>query len=252
MTKLVGIVALAFSTAVVIGQEGNSRPESSAATTRPGASVAALLDTRLPEASFRDAPLEQVLEWFGAEGGLNVWVRWQMLEADGVQRDQPVTLQARNLRRSQVLWMILGEAGGPGTRLGYAATDDVLLISTREDLSAELVVRVYDVSDQAADVPHFRNAPRVDPARALENIGQTTGGRGGVIEDRQAEPQAEGEDTLERLVDVITSTIEPDSWAVNGGAGTIATWRGKLIVRNSLYVHQLIGGTLGAVRVANE
>jgi hypothetical protein len=48
------------------------------------------------------------------------------------------------------------------------------------------------------------------------------------------------------LIDLITRTIEPDSWAENGGRGTITYFAPvhALVVRNTLHVHEQIGGVL--------
>ncbi len=43
---------------------------------------------------------------------------------------------------------------------------------------------------------------------------------------------------MQRLVDAIVETIEPDSWAENGGLGTIACFGDRLIVRNTETVQQ--------------
>jgi hypothetical protein len=45
-----------------------------------------------------------------------------------------------------------------------------------------------------------------------------------------------------RLVELITSHIYPESWKVNGGAGTITLFKGRLIIRNHLLVHEQLGG----------
>jgi len=49
------------------------------------------------------------------------------------------------------------------------------------------------------------------------------------------------------LINLITLTIEPDSWAENGGRGTISYFAPvhALVVRNTLHVHEQIGGVLG-------
>lgn len=49
------------------------------------------------------------------------------------------------------------------------------------------------------------------------------------------------------LIDLIQSTISPESWDVNGGKGTIRYYSNLkvLVVRNTAEVHSQIGGTLG-------
>jgi len=52
------------------------------------------------------------------------------------------------------------------------------------------------------------------------------------------------------LIQLIQSTIEPDSWAMNGGHGTIWYWAltPALVVRQTGEVHQQLGSTLDALR----
>lgn len=49
------------------------------------------------------------------------------------------------------------------------------------------------------------------------------------------------------LIDLITETIQPDSWEINGGRGTIRYFAPLhvLVVRNNLRAHEELGGALG-------
>ena len=47
-------------------------------------------------------------------------------------------------------------------------------------------------------------------------------------------------------------TVEPDSWNVNGGTGSITPLRGQIIVRNSILVHQLLGGYMDEDQIAGR
>jgi hypothetical protein len=53
-----------------------------------------------------------------------------------------------------------------------------------------------------------------------------------------------------QLIQLIQTTIEPDSWAINGGRGTINYFAPLqvLVIRQTGEVHHQIGGTLGALR----
>jgi hypothetical protein len=53
-----------------------------------------------------------------------------------------------------------------------------------------------------------------------------------------------------QLIQLIQTTIEPDSWAINGGRGTITYFAPLqvLVIRQTGEVHHQIGGTLGALR----
>lgn len=49
---------------------------------------------------------------------------------------------------------------------------------------------------------------------------------------------------LEDLVNLIQTAVEPDSWVVNGGRGTVGVFRDLLVIRNTPFVHQQIGGAI--------
>jgi len=214
-----------------------------------------LINQRIPEVTFTDAPFESVMDWVADFTQANVVVRWETLEFNGVDRDKPISMNVRNLRLSQVLWMIMNEAAGPDLKLAYRASGNMIVVSTAEDLGREMIVKVYDVSDLLINVPRFTNAARLDPAQALNQLGQggTGGGGGGgggggsqLFETDQDEDEGDGEAAgqaqIQELIELITDTIEPDTWVQNGGLGTIHVFRGQLVVRNSALVHQRIGG----------
>lgn len=72
--------------------------------------------------------------------------------------------------------------------------------------------------------------------------GRRSGGRatGGPTSERQPDVDA----ATQRIIDYITSTIQPLSWKVNGGKGTIRYYKGKLVVYNNLEVHQTLAEML--------
>jgi hypothetical protein len=219
--------------------------------------VEQMLDSRVPEVDFRDAPLEEVLHWVEQYTGALVYTHWGALEDSGIGRDTPVTVRAKDRPLWLALWVIMNEAEG-GTRetLAYKATTESILISTHRDLSRRMIVRVYDVRDVAIDVPTF----------AWES-GKTLPQEGTIartIVDRAADSESGSEpgypvarvvvgkpneaERMQEITELIRVAVETESWAVNGlgGRGTIFPYKGRLVVRNSLYVHQIIGGLVRA------
>jgi hypothetical protein len=204
-----------------------------------------VLNQRLPEVAVRDMPLDQVVDFLAELTHVNIVVRWQTLADMGIPRDLPISLQAKNLRLSQVLWLVMNEAGGSEVKLAYRACGTLLVLSTEQDLGREVLTRVYDVSDLLARIP---NAARqgMDPARF------TRDGGGGWESDSRPPEQTDPETPagssvhataeMQTLIELIQETVEPDTWADRGGAGTIRAYRGLLIVRNTLLVHQQLGG----------
>lgn len=251
-------IILALVACPVLAQTRSDRP----AVRQRVASTIKLLDSRVPEVSFEGAPFEQVMEWLGEYTGVNVVVRWQQLEDLGVERDKPISIKVRNLKLSQVLWMIMNEAGGPDVKLAYRATGNLLVLSTHEDLGKDMIVKVYDVGDLLVRIPRFTNAAQLNPGQALNQLSQGGfgggggggGGSGQLFEDEDQDDQRDDENAAEgdmqRLIQVIMDTIEPDSWNLNGGPGSITPLRNQIIVRNSILVHQLLGGYLDEDEIA--
>lgn len=232
---------------------------------RGSRSTVALLNQRIPEVSFSDQPLEKVMDWVQEYTGANVVVRWQTLEDSGVDRDKPISLRVRNLRFSQVLWMVMNEAGGADIKLAYRASGNLIVLSTAEDLGKELITKVYDISDLLTRAPRFANAAQLDPAQALQNVGQQQGGfgagggaggggggggggQGGQLfqggGQNNQEDDVDPQQDIDRIIKLIEDTVEPDTWTANGGTGSVRNFRSLLVVRNTILVHQRIGGLL--------
>ncbi len=214
-------------------------------------STLTLLNDRIPEVSFEDAPFDQVMDWVADYSNVNVVVRWQSLELSGIERDKPITIRVRNLRLSQVLWMVMNEAGGSDVKLAYRASGNLLVMSTADDLGQEMMVRVYDVSDLLIRVPRFRGAPRIDLTQQSAgggggggNVFGGSSGGGGQDDDEDQGGQGNdvNDELAEQMIDLIRQTIEPDSWVENGGLGTIQAFGRQLVVRNNILVHQSLGG----------
>jgi hypothetical protein len=246
------VLSLACSTA--LAQIGASEePDSGTRSRIP--STLRYLNERIDEVTFEDAPLDQVMDWMGTLTPMQINVRWQVLEDAGIERDKPITMNFRGLRLSQVLWLVMKEAGGSDLPLAYRASGRVLTISTAEDLGKEMVIRVYDVSDLLVRAQRFTSAPQLDLAQAGQQGGQgggggrsIFGGAGGGGSTRDDDEQRGGggrnseNDDINELIQLIVQTVEPDTWTDNGGLGTIQAFRNLLVVRNNILVHQALGG----------
>jgi len=227
------------------------------------------LYVRVPEARYDETPLVDVLSQLSKQLSVNIVVRWQRLEELGVLKDTPISFKVRNLRLSQVLWMIMNQGPLEGVKLAYRADRDMILISTADDLDSYMVVKVYPVEDLIAAEPvapvmsFGRDAGYVTSVRptvaagavAVQPVierfrsGVTLSGDNNPFDDEDQNADDDEDDRERRireLINVITTTLEPDSWQVNGGRGTIAPFRGMLVVRASPRVHQLLGGSLSS------
>jgi hypothetical protein len=243
------VLILASSTAVAQTPADDGR--SSGARLRVPATLG-YLNERIEEVAFEEAPLDQVMDWLGALTPMQVVPRWQTLENAGVERDKPITMNVLGLRLSQVLWMIMKEAGGPDVVLAYRASGKLLTISTAEDLGEERVTRVYDVADLLVRVPTITNRMSIDLSQLAQQSGQGGGGGGQSIfgqgggqrdDDQNRGGGRDGDNQdIDELITLIIMTVEPDSWDENGGRGTIHAYNKLLVVYNNILVHQKLGG----------
>jgi len=243
MKRTIGMMAAALCVSAAFGQSLVSRtPE----TLR-------VLETKIPEVNFTDAPLDQVMAWVADTTGINVVVQWQILEDRSIERDKAITIKLRQVTVQQALWMIMKEAGGPDVTLAYRASGNTLILSTADDLNKEMVVKAYDVSDLIVRVRDFQG-PQLDLQQASQ--AQSGGGGGGQSifqndqqdnDDNTNEQEGQNAGEIQRLIDLITTVIEPDTWDQNGGTGTIRAFRSQLVVRNTIFVHQRLGGYLSEI-----
>lgn len=223
-----------------------------------------ILNQRHPDINFQEAPLDQVVSFLTDITKLNVVVRWQQLEANSVPRDKPITLSLKNIRLSQILHEVMNQAGGSDVKLAYRASGNLLVLSTAEDLGKELLTKVYDVTDLLTRVPNFIRAPHIDLSSQQSGGGQGGGGGQNIFQgggggggggsgnedsDEPTQTQNTGgtgqvDPRTQRLIDLITQTVEPESWSVNEGKGTINAFNRQLVVRNNILVHQALGGAI--------
>lgn len=261
------IAALALGqTTTAPGQPGvraDAKPKATANAERhrkPKRDIRLILNSRVPEVRFEQVPLEKVMEWVQEYTGAMVYVRYAVLEEHDINRETLITVKARDAKLEQILWVIMNEAAGStGVTLAYEASADLFLFSTHDDLSSKMVTRIYDVRNIIVDVPYFSLGGALMPmptAEGSEGVVWRTRVRrpppspslgSEVISDTQQPPRREittEDEALHEFMEFILNTVEPESWEVNsmGGKGTIFPYKGKLIIRNSLHVHQLIAG----------
>lgn len=245
------------------------QPAKGKAAVSPPNSAVKMLSARLERVEFEDTPLSEAFKELARMTDTNIVVFWGRLQDEDIQRDTPISFSVRDMPLGRVLWLILHQASR-NTELAYSADDDLILISTKEDLGSKMVARVYNVEKLIQTRPCFKllgdsfegfglSLLPMDEINESETPDRSLLGnrRNGHREDRGDDggirpqgtydaKQKDPERIMLDLIDVITNAIEPESWAVNGGMGTITPFRGKLIIRNSLLVHQQIGGALAA------
>jgi len=267
MTRLLSTSFLVISTAAALAvaqtKPPATEPTAKAAPTTASPqgktaaiplSVSALLNKRVESVDWDETPLENVVEdWLQEQGNINVVVRWRSLEAEGFTRDTPVSLKMRNATVGQILKEALEVISGGGEAgVRYRGMGNTLQISTRSDFNSKLYTKTYDIGDLMFRVPNFTDGPQIQLTQ--QGGGSGGGGQGGIgtttgqiFTGDQEEEDNEDRDELDQqrideMVEMIKQTIEPDSWQDLGGKGTIVGFRRTIVVRNTLEVHEKLGG----------
>ncbi|MGE3180180.1 MAG: hypothetical protein AB7N71_00995 [Phycisphaerae bacterium] len=221
------------------------------------------LEQVLPEVRVEDQELERVLDFLQDQSEINFSVDWEDLEANGIERDVPVTLKLTQLPLRTVLNEILSQVGGE-VRLAFSVGESLLRIATKDKLDRDKLVLVYDIRDLLVNVPRFTNAAQLDPAQALQGLTQG-GGAGGVgggggggggggqqLFQNTNQGQENNEDNAnlaEEIMDIIRQTVEPDSWQETGGGdASVRELNGQLIVYNTSDSHRRVQDLLNQLR----
>jgi hypothetical protein len=142
----------------------------------------------------------------------------------------------------------------------YAAealkVDESVPLHEREKWRGLARVRLVEGADamrrQLAKEVQAAAAPASSDAHVSKQFPAGGGGAFGGFGAAAAGPQQQKADVVEaeKLIEIITTTIRPETWDVNGGQGVIKYWSlgGALIIYNSADVHERIGGFTGQLR----
>jgi len=214
------------------------------------------------EINFEEQPFEQVVDFLTDLNKINIHVDWEDLEARGVERDKPVSISLREVKLSTVLNEILSQVGGDVV-LGYNVGDGLLRIATKEKLDREKFILVYDIRDLIVDIPRFTDAPKVGlgsggtgQGSGMGGLGNTVGSgsifagsQGGQSSTREEEGEDASREIVQRIMDIVRQTVEPDSWQETGGGnGALRELNGQLIIYNTSDAHQQVTGLLKQLR----
>jgi hypothetical protein len=246
MSRKCLVVAHALVCAVVIlltagdrswGQSGGekgkggaaARPKASPAPSKPAAGGPAIVASTGPTLSaeqriekaldeptaldFSETPLSDVIQFFKEKHRIEIQLDKKALDDAGVGLDTPMTRSLNGVSFRSALNLMLRDLD-----LTYTIRDEVLLITTRDAADEILLTKIYDV----ADLVTFRD-----------------------------ERNQRWED-YETLIDVITTTVVPQSWDEVGGPGSIAPGSfgsaKVLIVSQTCVAHREIAKLLEDIR----
>lgn len=165
-----------------------------------------------------DTPLKDVMANLADQSGVT-FVLTRKLEDAGVQPDQPVTRSIKNLSLKSALRLMLNDLN-----LSYMVRNECIVITTKEDAQSpeNMETRAYPVKDL---LETFRL-----PAKDTASF------------------------DFDPLVELITSSIEPDSWQDVGGPGSISgsDAAGALLISTRRDLHDRVAGALTSLRRAKS
>jgi type II secretory pathway component GspD/PulD (secretin) len=155
----------------------------------------------------------------------------------------------------RALDLLLNSVSGGLVKLGYVIQDGVITIATQASLPTESVQRMYDITD-LLDLPaQFETDLDTAGLGEVQQVGGTGGGGSSGRTRTQSTQQQQQEQGPEaqagRIQDIMTliqETVEPDSWFINGGEGTIQVYSKKLIVSQTPDVHRKIAKLIDDLR----
>jgi type II secretory pathway component GspD/PulD (secretin) len=161
-------------------------------------------------------PLKDVLQSLAKQAKITI-VLTRKIEDAGVSPDQPVTKEFKDISLRSMLRLILDDLN-----LTYMVKDEVLKITTIEDGQSpeNLLLKIYPVKDLVFATENEANGlPKHD---------------------------------FDPLIELITSSIEPDSWQDVGGPGFIGGFSNasSLVIRQRTDIHEQIAALLTTLRKA--
>jgi len=231
---------------------------------------------------FNETPARDAFNYIQTLLGINMTGRYNDDRSGiGIDPEQPITLSAQDTSALTVIEMMLDACSDDFAECTWQLRDGFLEFGTKDRLSVKSArqIRYYPIRDLLFEPPNFPNAPDLNLDTALNQGGQGGGGFGGgggsggggfgggggggggaggggggtiFTDPEEAEPRRSEEEKAQDIVDLITQTVEPDAWDINGGDfATIRYFQGVLIVRAPDYIQREIGGYPFAIRPAN-
>lgn len=157
-----------------------------------------------------DTPLSELVGLIEHQFGIEVQIDGRAIEDAGATLDPPVTIALKDITLGAALRHILRPYD-----LTWAVANGALVITTpAEAEQSYLDTRIYSVADLIAP----------------------------------SERRPDAEENAAKLIDVIATTVSPDSWDDVGGEGAAVIREGMLAVGQVEEVHEQLAGLLAALR----
>jgi hypothetical protein len=211
-----------------------------ALTAKEKSIIAAL--NRTISVNFRNSKLEDVIEFLQTYTGQAILLDREGMKDAEISYDAPITLNVKGVTVRTLLRKILGDLG-----MTYVIKDETIQATSAQKAREMMVVRRYYVGDLLAGMGGL--GPVASPPGGFWNPGVFPG----VVPyfnrfpfGLAANPQLQAtknRESVKQLLELVQSSVDPQSWQANGGNGTITFHAPSmsLIIKQSAEVHALLG-----------
>jgi len=229
-----------------------------------------LKEGKIEELRFNQHEVRDAIEFFREAFKINVHVEWKALEAAGLSKTTPITLDLRDVTFERALKVVLaelsGSVAGADAELLYAVDEGVLVISTRAALARMPITRVYPAADLLCLTRRSYTGSSGYPWRNTSFLPiepepmEESHAAAGIFEDDSGLDRggyAGGtEEAAENLIQLLTTIVDRDSWGDpdGGGAGMgmIQVVGTSLVVTQTHENHMAVEKLLAMLREDRE
>jgi hypothetical protein len=168
--------------------------------------------------AFKDSKFQDVIDYLHTVTKQPIMLDQIALDEAKITYETPITVKVRDVTVKTLLRKILGDFG-----LAYMIKDETVYVTSALKARETMITRTYNIGDivdtGGLDALRFGN-PGISAIQIVQNVNA--------------------------VIDLIQTSVDPDSWKKNGGQGTIAFNAStmSLIVRNSAEVHSMLGSGL--------
>jgi hypothetical protein len=161
---------------------------------------------------FDKSVFRDVIDYLQKKSGTTIVIDPAAMRDVGVEYDDPVTFQAPKVSFRTILKKILADKG-----LAYILRDGIIEVVTPQKARETMVTRAYPIDGFL--LPGIAANP-FSPVSRYQ---------------------------VQQIIDLITTSIEPSIWAVNGGNATISfnIATQSMVIRAPAEMHYSLGGALG-------
>jgi hypothetical protein len=197
----------------------------------------AYLSARVPTVTGR-VTLARLGQIVNRSVGVTVSIDFRTIEAAGVEESTEIALDLRDVTVDQLLRAAIDRFGGGAVGLGYRCEENLILITTLEDLDKRArVARLYDVRDIVETVAKDERA-----LRALRR-------KVGVQQRAPADTDESLEwDSLSMVRVGIHMALDPDTW--DGPSDRISMIGGLFVIATTPERHDRLTRFLAELRAA--